>query len=228
LKESFRAGPESVRSDSYYQRLGADDYFFANIWPAQPTGLRTVWEVYYAVLDRLSREVMAAFALALDLNEQWFDDKIDYAISQLVALHYPTPEQPPLPGQFRSGTHTDFGSITLLLAEDKPGGLQVADLEGNWHDVSPIPGTYIVNVGDLMAQWTNDRWCSTLHRVVNPPAEDWRNSDRVSIAFFHQPNFDARIEAIPTCLGDRGSKYPVVTSGEHLRSKLNQTRVAAV
>src|SRR6516165_12830826 len=88
LKESFRAGPESVRSDSYYQRLGADDYFFANIWPAQPTGLRTVWEVYYAVLDRLSREVMAAFALALDLNEQWFDDKIDYAISQLVALHY--------------------------------------------------------------------------------------------------------------------------------------------
>jgi isopenicillin N synthase-like dioxygenase len=124
----------------------------------------------------------------------------------------------------RSAPHTDFGSITLLLTEDKPGGLQVLDQNERWCDVQPLPGAYIVNLGDLMAQWTNDRWRSTVHRVVNPPHEPGLDSRRQSIVFFHQPNYDAVVECIPTCRdAAHPARYAPVRSGEHLHHKLTLT-----
>ena len=91
----------------------------------------------------------------------------------------------------RAGAHSDYGSLTILLATAGAGGLQVRDGHGTWIDVEPVPNTFIVNLGDLMAQWTNDRWVSTLHRVANPPPDRRAGSRRASIAFFHQPNHDA-------------------------------------
>src|SRR5439155_25066144 len=95
----------------------------------------------------------------------------------------------------------DWRTLTILPQDDAPGGLKVLDRNGRWLEVPAVPGTFVVNIGDLMALWTNDRWSSTIHRVVNPPQEQaWR--ERYSIAFFHQPNHDALITCIPTCTDD--------------------------
>jgi isopenicillin N synthase-like dioxygenase len=87
-----------------------------------------------------------------------------------------------------------------------------------------VPGSFVVNIGDLMARWTNDRWVSTLHRVVNPPPDARGSTRRQSIAFFHQPNWEAEISCIPTCLapGEK-AKYPSVGSGAHLMGKFHST-----
>jgi isopenicillin N synthase-like dioxygenase len=162
---------------------------------------------------------MGLMALALGLDEGWFADKIDDHITGLTALHYPVLDQPALPGQSRRGEHTDWGSITILHHDGQP-GLQVMTPEGAWEDAPVVPGAFVVNLGDLMAAWTNDRWRSTMHRVVVPDGA----GDRVSIAFFHQPDFDARIECIPTCTStDDPPRHPPTTSGKWIMSMLERT-----
>ena len=116
----------------------------------------------------------------------------------------------------------------MVKTEANPGGLQVFNQEGEWVDVPIIEGTYIVNLGELMARWTNDQWVSTLHRVVNPPFEQAAGSRRQSIIFFHNPNYDADITCIPSCASpETPPKYPPTTSGGHLRSQFVRTQVAA-
>ena len=117
-----------------------------------------------------------------------------------------------------AGAHTDYGSLTILLPKDDTKGLQIQNLDGEWIDIPCDPNVFVVNIGDLMAQWTNDRWVSTLHRVVpnknNPP--------RSSLAFFHQPNWDADIKCIECCKGDK-IKYKPVKSGPYLMTKFKST-----
>lgn len=188
----------------------------SNQWPAQPATFEATWKAYYATLDDLAMRLMRAFALALDLPEDWFDDKFDQQTkyTTMIANYYPPQVQPPLPGQLRRGAHTDYGSLTILLQDDSPGGLQVQDTDGGWRDVPHLPGSFIVNIGDLMAHWTNDRWVSTMHRVVNPPRE-FASRDRISLPFFQQPDAEAVIECIPSCQSpENPAKYPPVTSGE--------------
>ena len=163
---------------------------------------------------------MRIFALALDLPGEFFADKIDHPISALRIMNYPEQAVAPAAGQLRAGAHTDYGSLTILLQEAAPGGLQVRAPDGVWHNVPAVPGTFVVNLGDLMARWTNDRWRSTLHRVVNPPTDAGGSTRRQSIAFFHQPNWDAEIACLPGCLAPGElPKYPPVRSGPHLMSK---------
>ena len=104
------------------------------------------------------------------------------------------------------------------------GGLQVLGRDGAWADVPCIPGTFVINLGDLMAEWTNDRWRSTLHRVVNPPREE-AESSRLSLLFFHQPNYDAVIECLPSCTDDANPpRYAPITSGGHVAHKIDRSR----
>ena len=117
---------------------------------------------------------MEIFALSLGVDRHFFADKIDHHPSSLAAVNYPDQATPPLPGQIRAGEHSDYGTLTILLSENKPGGLQVRTRAGEWQDVVTRPDSFVVNIGDLMMQWTNDRWISTVHRVVNPPAGCWR------------------------------------------------------
>ena len=128
------------------------------------------------------------------------------------------------PGQIRAGAHSDYGSLTILATEDKPGGLQVCNAAGEWVDVPIVDDCLIVNIGDLLARWTNDTWVSTLHRVVNPPAGAGAESRRQSLVFFHNPNYDAVIESL---VPDAPPKYPRTTSGEHLRQLFTATQNAA-
>jgi len=223
LKESFSIGPTDTPDDWYHQGPDAGTFFAANLWPDEPDGFREVWTAYYGAMERLARHLMRIFALALDLPEAFFDDKIDRHITNFSVIHYPDQATPPQPGQLRAGAHTDYGSLTILYQENADGGLQCKTTDGQWCDVPAIPGTMVVNLGDLMAEWTNDRWRSTLHRVVNPKATT--GADRISMPFFHQPNYDALIECIPTCTGpDNPPKYGTTTSGAHVKAKIAKHR----
>jgi isopenicillin N synthase-like dioxygenase len=224
LRETFRAGPEPVPGDPYFDHPAARVYFRANRWPDEPRDMGLVWTRYYAACDALSRTMMRIFATALGLAPDWFEPFIDRAVSQLVAVNYPEQVERPLPGQLRNGAHTDFGSLTLLLTENRPGGLQIMGADGAWRDVTTAPDAFVVNIGDLMAQWSNDRWRSTLHRVVNPPRDAKGETRRQSIVFFHQPNHDALIACIPSCKApDEAPRHAPVRAGDYLRAKIRAT-----
>jgi len=158
-------------------------------------------------------------ALAYSLGEQVLPTDLFEAFDaglELTAADLADPQ----PNQMRMGAHTDNGSITVLLADPVP-GLQICDGEGRWHDVVPSPGSFVVNVGDLLAEWSNDRWWSTLHRreqgriVVPSPGTTDGPVRRRSVAWFQQPNWDAVIECLPTCADESNPpRYAPVTSGD--------------
>jgi isopenicillin N synthase-like dioxygenase len=218
LNESFMVGPVEPVDPVYAAAPAAGMHFAPNLWPERPANFRPVATRYYRAMSGLAQVLMRLFALGLGLQEGFFDTRIDRHISRLRLRNYPAQVTKPLPGQLRAGAHSDYGSLTILATEDRPGGLQARNAAGEWVDVPAIPGTFIVNLGDLMARWTNDAWVSTLHRVVNPPEDLAADSRRISLVFFHNPNYDADVSCIPTCLkpGDK-PKYPPTTSGEHLR-----------
>ncbi|MCU1503860.1 MAG: 2OG-Fe(II) oxygenase family protein [Ilumatobacteraceae bacterium] len=221
LKEKMDMGPFDVPdSDPYFHSDEAGPHFAANVWPSAMPELRPLWESYFAAMSEVSRQVMRIFAVGLGLDIDYFEDKIDRHISMFRVLNYPDQPEAPLAGQLRAGAHSDYGSLTLLRQEQRPGGLQVMTKNDGWMDVPAIPGALVVNIGDLMAEWTNDRWVSTLHRVVNPPREQASDSRRISLVFFHQPNYDAMIECLPTCLAEgEVPKHVAISSGNHLYSK---------
>jgi len=229
LNESFMIGPVDVDvDDPYFTRPEAGKHFYPNLWPEAPEGLKQTYAAYYRAMGDLARQLMRIFALALELPESFFDDKVDRHISRLRARNYPEQLTPPKPGQLRAGAHCDYGSLTILKAEANPGGLQVFNKNGEWVDVPITPGAYIVNLGELMARWTNDVWVSTLHRVANPPTEQAAGSRRQSLIFFHNPNYDADIVCLPGCSSpDRPPKYEPTTSGGHLRSQFVRTQASA-
>ena len=225
LQETFGMGPVDVPDDPYHTEGMARVYFAPNLWPARPAAMRTAFEDYYRRLRALGAEIMRVFALALDLREDFFDDKIADTISHIRFNKYPAQLEPPLPGQLRAGAHTDYGTLTILYGEDTPGGLQVINRQGHWVDVHPAPGSFVINLGDLMARWTNDRWVSTLHRVVNPPRQ-FADRERLSIAFFHAPSYDAEIKCVDTCQGPGNPpKYEPLTYGEYRLDKTLKTRL---
>ncbi len=212
--------PETARRAGL--REGRESFFAPNIWPdpERVPGFQEAFETYYAVMEDLAVGLMRLMALALELDEHWFDDKIADHITNLTVNHYPSLDRPALPGQFRRGAHSDWGSLTILYHDGEP-GLQIMSPDGAWEDVQVVPGSFVVNLGDLMAAWTNDRWVSTLHRVVVPEGD---TGDRISIAFFHQPTYDARIECIPTCTSpDDPPHHEPTTSGGWILSMLQKT-----
>jgi isopenicillin N synthase-like dioxygenase len=228
VKESLYEGPMDVPEAPYYRGPQGAPHFAPNLWPERPAELETVWRAYYRQMERLASDIMRIFATALELPEQFFADKIDRHVSRVRAIHYPDQREDPLPGQLRAGEHTDYGTMTILKIEDVPGGLQVRTRQGQWLDVLAVPDTFVVNIGDLMMHWTNDRWISTLHRVVNPPRDAKLGTGRISLAFFHQPNYDALIECLSSCQGPgHPAKYPPTTSGEHRNRKFSATTVAS-
>lgn len=200
---------------------GLEKFFHPNIWPEQPPTFRAVWTAYYAAMEQLSHTLAEVFALALGLPDDWFADKIDEHVSNLLCNYYPALDHDVLPGQFGRGQHTDYGSFTILHQEDRPKGLQVRDpRSGEWRDVPCVPDSFVINLGDLMAFWTADRWVSTLHRAVGQV----EGTDRLSIAFFHQPNYHAVIQ--PFDASARPAEgTTAVTSGEWVTLKNSRSIV---
>ena len=225
LKESFSIGPFNHESDEYHFGEAGARYFAPNFWPSNPKNMQKVFEDYYSEMERLSKDLMKIFAIALGLEENWFKHKIDKHITNFSVIHYPGQEiNKPRKNQLRAGAHSDYGSLTIVQTNTDVGGLEILNKNGNWDPVPWIDGAFVVNLGDLMAEWTNDKWVSTMHRVVNPP-EDKSNISKTSMTFFHQPNYDAIIECIPTCIKPgESAKYSKITSGEHVTMKINKHR----
>ena len=224
LQESFGIGPfDEPPDDRYHAAPEAWTFFAPNVWPETPVEFRPALGRYFARIDALSRWLMGLFALALGLDERAFDDKIDRPVSSMRVVHYPPLTATPRPGQLRAGAHSDYGSLTILQTDDDSGCLQVRTRRGDWIDVIPSPGAFVVNLGDLMSRWTNDRWVSTMHRVAVPP--DARGGSRLSLVFFGQPNYDAVIECLPTCRGPGDPpRYPPITTVGLSRSKHMKVR----
>jgi isopenicillin N synthase-like dioxygenase len=217
LFEAFNIGPDKVPEGVPVDR----PEFAANIWPERPAHLRDALLPYFAEVAALARRITSVMAVALGLGATFFDDKTDHSTDTLRVNHYErgAGEPAPLPGQQRMGAHTDYGIVTVLHADRVP-GLEIVGPDGAWHGVVPPDGAFLVNLGDLLAEWTNDRWRSTLHRVVPPPSADGP-AVRRSMAFFHDGNYDAVIECLPTCSSaDNPPRYPRVIAGEHLMAKL--------
>ena len=199
---------------------GREDFFAPNIWPSNLPGFKETLQSYYTAMEGLADHLMRLSALALDLEENWFEDKITDHITNLTLNYYPKIETDLLDDQLRRGEHSDWGTLTILH-HDGESGLQIKDSSGDWVDVPSVPDSFVVNLGDLMARWTNDRWKSTVHRVV-PPKDLSR--DRLSLVFFHQPAYDAVIECIPTCVSpENPPRYEPVTSGEWILEMQKKT-----
>lgn len=206
---------------------------FSNKWPQEtevPEFKQTMLH-FFQTCHEVHTMVMKSIALGLDLPEDFFDNKIDRQDHNLRLLSYPPIRTSLLlgDGQARAGSHTDYGTLTLLF-QNSIGGLEVQNPHTkHYQPASPIPGTIVVNAGDLLARWSNDALRSTLHRVVAPPAikinaTEGMTPARQSIAFFCNPNFDATIESLPSCTSTSNpSKYPPLTTEQYIVGRLAAT-----
>lgn len=167
----------------------------------------------------LGDRLMSLFARALGLPPGFFSGKIDQCPNALRAINYPARDDDPLPGQLRAGAHTDYGTLTILR-QDAVGGLEVQDREGDWVGVESVPDAFVINIGDLMARWTNDRWRSTLHRVVDPPDAAARRARRQSMPYFQNANWSAEICCL---LSGEAPRYEPVLAGPHLMNKFRKS-----
>ncbi len=188
-----------------------------NVWPTLP-GWHERAQAYFDAMLAVGRRLHRAFALDLDLDERFFDDKLDRPLATLRLLHYPVQFGHAAPeGRPGAGVHTDYGNVTLLAA-DGVAGLQARTRDGQWIDVPSVPGALACNIGDCLMRWTNDVYVSTPHRVLAPKQE------RHSIAFFLDPNPDALVSALPGCVKPGESpRYPPITAADYLEERFAAT-----
>ncbi|WP_404787638.1 isopenicillin N synthase family dioxygenase [Altericista sp. CCNU0014] len=219
LKESFYMGIDRSPDDPLV-RAGLPNHG-ANLWPSNSPGWRSHLEEYFAAAIDLARQLACGLALSLDLDEHYFDPLMDNPMPILRLLHYPPHPAQAQSDEYGCGTHTDWGFLTILL-QDRAGGLEVCTPEGEWIPAKPIPGTFVINLGDMMARWTNDFYQSTPHRVINRSGQE-----RYSIPFFWDINYHAVVECLPTCQSAHNPpKYAPITAGEHIVEMYRQTTVA--
>ena len=220
--EAFNIG--SAASDYPGMGLEGRADYAENVWP-DTLHFRLKVERYFAEAQRVSRTMTDIFAAALGLPLRFFDDFTDHSLDVLRMNNYALPPGTvDLDGDLMGmSEHTDFGIVTVLWA-DQVEGLQVLGADGTWNDVSPDDGALLINLGDLTARWTNERWMSTLHRV-KPPIVDGTIMRRRSAAYFHDGNADAVIAALSTCVPEgEAAIYEPITVSEHIAAKLAGSR----
>lgn len=187
-----------------------------NQWVEDLPGFKETSLEYYEMLKTLGRKFLPAFALALDLALDHFEPYFRQPMTSLRLLHYPRQEAHVENG-YGHAPHTDYGFLTIL-AQDEIGGLEVYDkATRHWIQASSVPGALVVNVGDALARWTNNRFVSTPHRVASMTAR----RERYSIPFFFHIDVDATIEVLPVCSGpENPPRYPPVRFGDYLAERL--------
>jgi isopenicillin N synthase-like dioxygenase len=187
-----------------------------NQWPDLP-GFRATVSAYMAAMQGFCQRLLRPMALALGLPADWFAPYFRAPTVFLRLLHYP-PQPPESPDDaFGSAPHTDYGFITIL-AQDNAGGLEVRRRDGTWLKARPIPGTWVVNVADMLARWTNGRWQSTPHRVKN-----LSGGDRYSCPYFFDMSMDSIIACLPTCTDAANPpRHPPVRYGDYLMERLDR------
>lgn len=192
-----------------------------NQWPDDAPALRATAEAYYAGVFELGQKLLEGFALALDIDRAFFRELYRHPLVRARLVHYPPQDVDRAGGrdgsQFGAAPHTDWGCITVLWQDDV-GGLQVRNRSGQWIDAPPIEGTFVINIGDMLARWSNDLFVSTPHRVVNASGRE-----RYSIPVFYDPDFETEVECLPNCSGaDNPPKYPRTHAGEYIAAQYDK------
>jgi isopenicillin N synthase-like dioxygenase len=189
-----------------------------NAWP-QLHGFRDVVSEYYGEVLTLARVLIRLFAEVLELPADFFTSLVSTPGAMGRLIHYP-PQSAADPEALGIGAHTDIECFTILCQGTIP-ALQILNVDGEWIQAPPIPGTFVVNIGDMLARWTNDRFVSTVHRVWNVTGEE-----RYSIPFFFGVNYDATIKTLESCLEDgQTSKYEPVLAGDYVWGRLSASRL---
>lgn len=220
-----------------------------NLWPAEPRELRSVYEAYIERVTEVGRALTRAMGRALELgsadggsgedeDEDVFVRHCDESFWVMRMINYPPLSVSATPSkaassedpeqdlsQFSCGAHTDYGCVTLLLADPTPGALQVQLKDGTWLPADPIPGAFVVNIGDMIERWTNGIWKSTMHRVIHRGdggVHGPGGGGRISVPFFFEPNFDAMVKPLESCVkrSGRPKMHEGSTYGEHLLTKV--------
>jgi len=192
-----------------------------NIWPKEVTEFEAVGQEVFQTFENTGRNLLRAIAQYLDLDENYFDDKIHNGNSVLRLLHYyPVADKSQIPeGAVRAAAHGDINLITLLMGGSAE-GLQAQSLDGEWISVSPGPDEIVINIGDMLARLTNDRLRSTQHQVITPNEESW-TKPRYSTPFFLHPRSDMDLTCLDTCVSaDNPKEYADMTAGEFLTERL--------
>lgn len=214
LKETFVWGLELPTDDP--DVVAGKKLMGPNQWPADAPAFESALMRFYSALSDCAQMLLRPLAVGIDLPEDWFVERFRKPLARGAVLRYP--EQPPTaPGdQFGTSAHTDYGGITLVW-QDRSGGLEVLNRDGDWVSAIPMPGTFVVNIGDLMERWTNHRFASNPHRVVNRSG-----GERYSMALFFDPDFDTVIDCIDTCTGPGNPpRYPPTTCGDYVVGRFN-------
>lgn len=197
--------------------LARQALYLPNSWPTAPAGFKAVVGGWHDRMRGLGDRLFEAFALALDVEPDFFIRRTRTPIALMRINHYP-PQLPDVDhgGRIGAAPHTDYECFTILAQEGALQALEVVGPDDQWLPVPPIAGAFVVNVGDQMERWTNGRFRSTMHRVINANVED-----RCSIAFFHGADADALIEVLPTCLEPGESpRHPPITAGDYVAGRV--------
>jgi isopenicillin N synthase-like dioxygenase len=217
LKESFYCGMDL--SDDHAWAARRLRGFGHNQWPAQLPGFREQMLAYRAAVSELGDRALSLLALSLELPSDWFAPYFDMPVGTLRIIKYPPQPADAAPNQIGAGAHTDWGGITIL-AQDEVGGLEVRTAAGEWIEALPLPGTFVINLGDLMARWTNGIYNSNMHRVKNNRS----GRDRYSVPYFYGPRPDAVIEPIPGCVdAEHPQRFAVCTAAEHMNEMFRRS-----
>ena len=221
LRETYFMGPIEDHS-KYFKHLSAATKAYApNILPKEEVDLATPLIDLYRSFEDLSATLLKIFAIGLKVHDEYFSKLIERHFSILSSHNYPPLTKVPRDGQLRTGAHTDFGAITILAIKGNESGLEVLMPNEKWLSIQPPDDCLIVNLGDMMSRWTNGIWKSTLHRVTNPKGLNDLRSQRQTLGYFMHPDFDASIEAIPSCVKEgMPPKFPPITAGEHIAEKI--------
>ncbi|MGU3438196.1 isopenicillin N synthase family dioxygenase [Actinomycetes bacterium M1A6_2h] len=216
LKETYTSGWDNHSTGD--EAIDAE-WFAPNVWPTEVPEFGRLCSEYTEQMRLLATELLTVFASALDLESDWFTSRTDHAPHAFNLNRYPAMAETggAIDGQFRIAPHTDFGVITMLDRQAGYGGLQVDAGDSNWEDAPFVDDTFTINIGDLMARWTGDRWRSTRHRVLPPSPLD-PQEELISLIFFLEADHDAVIESFEPPIG-RAHTYQPVTTADYLRAR---------
>ncbi|MGW4637641.1 isopenicillin N synthase family dioxygenase [Sphaerisporangium sp. NPDC004334] len=220
LKETFAVGADDPIGDPVIDA----EWFLRNVWPPEVPELRSLVTEYLARMRALADELLVVCAAALGLPDGFFTSRAGHPSYTMNINRYPPLSQvgPPEPGQFRIGPHTDFGTVTVLDRQQGVGGLQVFTLDGEWIDAPYAEDSFTINIGDLLALWTGDRWRSTRHRVL-PPDPSAPDEELVSLIYFYECDPLAEVESLGPPIGTVA--HPPVIAHEYLMEKLKAITV---
>lgn len=212
--EKYAIGPVTIPNDPWFTDPKAGRTFSPNIWPND--SFKDCLTEYYNHQQQLANHLLSAFALALGLPISHFQNKTDKCAVIKFNFYPKLPHAKP--GQeHRMYPHTDASTLSIVKDDQVP-GLKIMTRSGEWLAPQYVPNSFFVNLGDLMAVWTNDKWVSTKHYVELPDSKE--HSERLSVVFFGAANYDTVIECIPSCKGD-GAKHPPILYGDWLKQKLS-------